>query len=197
MHDRLDHHRMNEDSTLAAALQALPADTPPRDAWPQLATRLRRRQRVRHVARIALPAALAAGIALVFAWPHVHLHPGTQSPEQIAQQPANTTQTSRAERSTPATNLAALQNRSRQWQSWVAQLDREGAPLDGRALATAVALQNRIGLVDLQLSAARDSTTAAQLWQQRITLLQQLGLLHLRPYTVARQVRATPDTIVM
>ncbi|MGH8147050.1 MAG: hypothetical protein ACREPY_12015 [Rhodanobacteraceae bacterium] len=190
MHDRLDHHRMNQDAALAAAMQALPADTPPRDAWPQLAARLRRRRHVRRVARIALPAALAAGIALVFVWPHVHLHRSAQPPVRIVQP-------SPAARSTPAADLATLQSRSRQWQAWVARLDREGAPLDGRALATAVGLQDRIGLVDLQLSAARDSTTAAQLWQHRITLLQQLGLLHLQPYTVARQTRATSNTIVM
>ena len=77
---------------------------------------------------------------------------------------------------------------------WI--LDRNGAPLDGRQLTQAVALQDRIGLVDLQLSAARYSSTTAGLWQQRITLLQQLGLLHLQPYLVATQRAASNDHLI-
>ncbi|HEY8230462.1 MAG TPA: hypothetical protein VIG31_08420, partial [Rhodanobacteraceae bacterium] len=83
-----------------------------------------------------------------------------------------------------------------QWQAWVQTLDRNGALLDGRQLTQAVALQDRIGLVDLQLSAARNPSTTADLWQQRITLLQQLGLLHLQPYLVAAQRPAHNDHLI-
>jgi len=189
MHDRLDHHRMNEDATLAAALRALPADTPPQDAWHQLATRTRRRRNARRVVWTGLPAALAAGIALVVAWPHVNLHRSMPAPVRIAQQAAP--QPTAQPQSAPTTSLAALQASSRQWQAWVATLDRDGAPLDAPALAQAVNLQDRIGLVDLQLSAARNPATVAGLWQQRITLLQQIGLLHLQPYMVAAQAQPT------
>jgi hypothetical protein len=72
----------------------------------------------------------------------------------------------------------------------VQHLDADGAPLNGRALAQAVALQDRIGMIDLQLSAARDPATLTDLWQHRITLLQRLGLLHLQPYEVAEQGRS-------
>ena len=47
--------------------------------------------------------------------------------------------------------------------------------------------------IDLQLSAATDPAIRASLWQQRIALLQQLGLLHLQPYTVAERARAVAD----
>jgi hypothetical protein len=93
-------------------------------------------------------------------------------------------------------DVAALQASSAQWQDWVQSLSRSGAPLDGRALASAVALQDRIGMVDLQLSAARTPATAAGLWQQRITLLQQLGLLHLQPYTVAEQTHPARNRVI-
>ena len=75
-------------------------------------------------------------------------------------------------------------------------LVRDGAPLDGQQLAQAVSLQDRIGLVDLQLSAAHNGATTADLWQQRITLLQQLGLLHLQPYLAASQGSASNDHVI-
>jgi hypothetical protein len=93
-------------------------------------------------------------------------------------------------------DVAALQASSAQWQNWVQNLSHNGAPLDGRALANAVALQDRIGMIDLQLSAARSPATAAGLWQQRITLLQHLGLLHLQPYAVAEQTRPTYNRVI-
>lgn len=180
MHDRLDHHRMNEDSPLAAALRALPAGTPARDAWPELALRARRRRLVRKTVWFTLPAAFAAGIALTLAWPRMHLSAPSPAPTRIAQ-------TSNPDRPGTAPDLAALQTSSQHWQAWVQNLDRNGAPLDGRGLAQAVALQDQIGLVDLQLSAARKPATLADLWEQRIALLQQLGLLHLQPYRIAEQ----------
>lgn len=180
MHDRLDHHRMNEDASLAAVLRALPAASPGQDAWPALAARIRRRQAVHKTIRFALPAALAAGIALAFAWPHVRFH--APAPVRLAQRNTPT-----AEHAAP--DIAALQASSQQWQAWVQNLDRNGAPLDGQRLAHAVVLQDRIGLIDLQLSASRNAAMLSDLWQQRIALLQQLGLLHLQPYMVAEQAQ--------
>lgn len=192
MHDRLDHHRMNDDASLGAALRALPDATPPSGAWPQLAARARRRRNARRILWTGLPAALAAGIALFIAWPHVTLHHAAPAPVRIAQSSAPTpVSPTTPHRVAPAADLAALQTSSTQWQAWVQNLDHQGAPLDGRALASAVVLQDRIGLIDLQLSAARNPATVADLWQQRITLLQQLGLLHLQPYLVAEQALPT------
>jgi hypothetical protein len=193
MHDRLDHHRMNDDmnneASLAAALRALPANTPPHDGWPALSAKLRRRRALRRTVWFTLPAALAACLALALAWPHVNLRKPLSAPVRIAQPAASGAKAPRV--ATPAADIAALQASSAQWQTWVRKLDRAGAPLDGRALAAAVTLQDRIALVDLQLSAARNPATVASLWQQRITLLQQMGLLHLQPYMVAEQAQPT------
>ncbi|MBU6416761.1 MAG: hypothetical protein KJS83_06300 [Xanthomonadaceae bacterium] len=190
MHDRLDHHRMTGDASLAAALRALPASTPARDAWPELASRIRRRRVVRKAVWFTLPAAFAAGMALTLAWPHLQRSTASPAPVRVAMQSSS--------HATPpaAPDIDALQASSQQWQAWVQTLDRDGAPLDGRQLTQAVALQDRIGLVDLQLSAARNPSTTVGLWQQRITLLQQLGLLHLQPYLVATQRPASHDHLI-
>lgn len=203
MHDRLDHDPMKDEprkhapgegeAALAAALRALPASAPGRDAWPGLASRIRRRAIVRKAVWFTLPAAFAAGMALTLAWPHLHRHvvPPASAPRIATQFPV-----SRPAAGPAAPDIGALQASSRQWQAWVQKLDRNGAPLDGRQLTQAVALQDRIGLVDLQLSAAHNPSTAADLWQQRITLLQQLGLVHLQPYLVATQRPAGNDQLI-
>jgi anti-sigma factor RsiW len=194
MHDRLDHHGMNDmndEASLIAALRALPANAPPQDAWRNLSARIGRRRTVRRAVWFSLPAAFAAGVALAFAWPHLHLPTSSPAPAPVAQTPSTAKPDTR-----PVTDVAALQASSAQWQNWVQNLSHNGAPLDGRALANAVALQDRIGMIDLQLSAARSPATAAGLWQQRITLLQQLGLLHLQPYAVAEQTRPAYNRVM-
>ena len=198
MHDRLDHDFMNDESrqydpneaALGVALRALPASAPARDAWPELASRIRRRNVTRKAVWFTLPAAFAAGMALTLAWPHLHRPAVSPAFTPVA------TQASGHAATPPANNIDALQASSQQWQAWVQKLDRNGAPLDGRQLTQAVAFQDRIGLVDLQLSAARNPSTTADLWQQRITLLQQLGLLHLQPYLVATQRPASNDHLI-
>jgi hypothetical protein len=205
MHDRLDHDPMKYDprkddprshdpdeALLGAALRALPASAPARDLWPEMTSRIRRRGAVRKAVWFTLPAAFAAGIALTFAWPQLHRHAPLPAFTPVATQTSSHAATPAA----AANDLAALQASSQQWQAWVQKLDRDGAPLDGRQLTQAVALQDRIGLVDLQLSAARNPSTTADLWQQRITLLQQLGLLHLQPYLVATQRPANSDHLI-
>jgi hypothetical protein len=194
MHDRLDHHGMNDmndEASLAAALRALPASAPPQEAWRNLSARIGRRRTVRRTVWFTLPAAFAAGVALAFAWPHLHLRAPSPPPARVAQAPSSAKPDTR-----PVSDVAALQASSAQWQNWVQSLSHNGAPLDGRALASAVVLQDRIGMVDLQLSAARDPATAAGLWQQRITLLQQLGLLHLQPYMVAEQTHPARNHVI-
>jgi hypothetical protein len=176
---------MRDDAALAAALRALPDTAPPRDGWPALAGRIARRRRRRTTLRIAVPAAMAASVAIAIALPQLWPARTPSSPPRVAaRQPV--THASGAE-------LRTLRAQSQRLQAWVHALDRNGAPLSGDALAGAVALQDRIGLVDLQLSAATDPATRASLWQERNLLLQQLGLLHLQPYSVAEHTRAAPD----
>jgi hypothetical protein len=184
MHDEFDR-RMNAGTTLADALRKLPAPPPPRDGWQHIAAQIKRKNRRRAMLRIAVPAALAAGLAIVIGLPFLR---HTPAPATHAARPA-VAQNVRA----PASGTDALRTQSQRLQAWVQTLDRNGAPLNGDALANAVALQDRIGLIDLQLSAARDPAARAALWQQRIGLLQQLGLVHLQPYAVADRALAARD----
>lgn len=184
MQDRLDHHRMNDDAALGEALRALPAGAPARDAWPDLAARIRHRHVVRRTVWFSLPAAFTVGVALTLAWPYIRPRGAALAPARIATQPV-------VADAGAVPNLDALQASSRQWQAWLQQLERNGAPLDGRQLAQAVALQDQIGLVDLQLSATRNPANAGDLWRQRIALLQRLGLLHLKPYSVVARTLPT------
>lgn len=175
---------MKDDAALAAALRALPTAVPPTDGWQRLATRIARRRRARTMLRFALPAALAAGVAIALTLPHLRPAMAPISPVHVARQlPAPASES----------GLGALRAQSQRLQAWVNTLDRNGAPLRGDALAGAVTLQDRIGLIDLQLSAATDPSARASLWQERNLLLQQLGLLHLQPYSVAEHTNATPD----
>lgn len=185
MHDEFDQQRLKDDAALAAALRALPEATPPRDGWPEIAGRIARRRRTRNTLRIAVPAALAASVAIAILLPHLWPARAPVSTPRVAQQAAA------SPRPAPESEVGALRTQSQRLQAWVQTLDRNGAPLSGNALAGAVALQDRIGLVDLQLSAATDPATRASLWQERNILLQQLGLLHLQPYTVAEHTQAT------
>lgn len=185
MHDQFDQQRMKDEAALAAALRALPDAAPPPEGWERLSARIARRHRARTRLRVALPAALAAGVAIALAMPHLWpAHAPQPSAPRVAQQAPAPAHASEA-------GLAALRTRSQHLQEWVRTLDHDGVPLTGDALAGAVALQDRIGLVDLQLSAATDPATRASLWQERNLLLQQLGLLHLQPYTVAEHTQAT------
>lgn len=187
MHDRLDRQRLNDDA-LAAALRGLAATDPPENGWQRLAVRIAHEKRRRTMLRVALPAALAAGVAFAVWLPQVRRAPAPV--RAVAQQAAS----NRA----VIADVAALRAHSQRLQDWVRTLDREGAPLDATALAGAVSLQNRIGLIDLQLSATRDSSASATLWQQRNALLERLGLLRLQPYSVAMQTRAArADTTVL
>lgn len=188
MHDRPGHHRMNDAATLAAALRALPASSPPTAAWPALATRLHRRRAARQAAWFALPAACAAALVLALAWP--------QLPWRTARPAVASVAAANHAAANVGATVATLQASSSQWQAWTQQLDRQGAPLDGPTLAAAVALQDRIGLIDLQLSAARNPDTAANLWRQRIALLQQLGLLHLQPQLLAEQAHGDANHLI-
>ncbi len=171
MPDRHSHELLKRDAALAAALRDLPPHAPPQDLWPLVRARARRRRRLRRIGRIALPAAAAVVLAVGLSWWHGH---GARPDPQP-----------RAVRSTlPAAGpgveqqLARWRHDSQRLQELVQVLDRGGAPLDGRELARAAGLQDRIGLVDLQLNTARTPHARLPLWRQRVTLLRQLAVLH-------------------
>lgn len=172
MHDR---DGMNSPLSLADALRALPQAEAQPDLWPDLARSLRARQR--RPWRYALPAALAAGIALFALAPRLTTT-GSGAP---ATPPETATQA--AATPSAASELSALHERSQALERWIATATV--APLDSRDLMAAVEVEDLIGLVDVQLGATRGDADALPLWRQRVALLEDLATIRVNRYAIA------------
>ena len=179
-----DGHAMNPTDPLATALRALPQATPPDDLHARLTRTLRARRTRR---RWLVPATLAASVVLgllLLGQPWTDRDP---SGAQLA-----TT-------STPApsanTELASLQAYSQRLESWLAEIS-DDAPRDARNLMATAELEDLVGLVDVQLSAARSASESLPLWRQRVALLEDLAAVRSEPFTLAaesaRTAAATP-----
>jgi hypothetical protein len=176
-------HTLNpaaEPSPLAAALRALPGETPGPDAWPQLAQSLarrgaRRRHPHRRHALWLLPPALAAALALTLLLPRPASEPtgSTPMPSVAAgpEVPGGTPATAAA-----SDELASLRQRSQSLERWIAAVSAHAAQ-DSRDLMAAVEVEDLIGLVDVQLNATRGRADALPLWRQRIALLEDLAMI--------------------
>ncbi|MDC8011232.1 hypothetical protein [Tahibacter soli] len=160
------------DDTLGAALRDLPLASPSASAWPDLERALRaagaaRQPLVRK--RYAIPAALAAALALFAVWPNRVQTPG-------GAEPGGTTTTTLA--AAPAPSVERLRDESQRIEGWLRKVSASGGPLDGRDLMAATEVEDLIGLVDLQLAGANDaSPDAAALWRQRVDLLRDLAAI--------------------
>jgi hypothetical protein len=155
--------RTHEDAGLAAALRALPAPTPPRSAWPDLAARLaarRRRARTRWIG-----AGLAAGVTLALG-----LAFALRSTDAVAP----TAGVAHTE-STPVPADNALIARNQQLEEALRRADARALPLDGGAALASAEIEDLIGMVDLELSYVSDRDNARALWRQRLDLMQQLA----------------------
>lgn len=181
-------HAMKPTDPLGAALRALPQATPPGDLRAQLARTLQAR-RTRRCWRV--PAALAASILLGLLL--------LGRPWTDRGMSASRTGVDLATKSVPAasvnTELASLQAYSQRLESWLAGIS-DDAPRDGRNLMAAAELEDLVGLVDVQLSAARSASESLPLWRQRVALLEDLAAVRSEPFSLAaesaRIASATP-----
>ncbi|MCC6595543.1 MAG: hypothetical protein IT477_03450 [Rhodanobacteraceae bacterium] len=169
---------------LAHALRALPDAVPQPDVWPRLQRTLEQRRRWRR----ALPAALAAGLLAVAFVPRlltqdavapVRHGPTASSAALPAAVPAGT-----------ATDIEALRDRSRMLERWIAAVSAH-APQDSRDLMAAVEIEDRIGLLDLQIDASRNPGEAAPLWRRRVDLLETLATVRAGAALAARSDAST------
>lgn len=173
-----DRDGMKSSTSLAEALRALPQAEAQPDLWPDLAQALTVRRR-RPWQRYALPAALAAGIALLALIPLLAAnHPDAPA---VSTDVASTPSTD-APKPT-ADELSALHQRSQALERWIAAATV--APVDSRDLMAAVEVEDMIGLVDVQLGATGGDTDALPLWRQRVALLEDLATIRVSPYAVA------------
>lgn len=176
--------------TLGEALRALPLAPPPGDEWALLRARLLRERlnpaqpRPSAWRRYALPAALAAALAVAFV---VLKRPDATVARTGASLSTNGTQTAQihnVDNAANAAELARLQQRSQALERWLRQTGRDAAPLQGQDLAAAAEIENLIGLVDVELAAPRQMQ-AQTLWQRRVGLLEDLAALRYSNYRLA------------
>lgn len=172
MMNRTPFHHEHEPNALGKALRNLPGRAPDARTWERIRARAAARQRRRRLLQAGLPLALAAsllialgiGYSLHARGPAPLAGPAKASPAKISVNQNGVT-------------LAQLQSHSMRLEQWLGELRASGAPLQGPALASAVSLQDRIGLIDLQLAAPGTAGDRRALWRQRIHLLQDLAML--------------------
>ena len=184
----------NRQLNLTDALRALPLQGPDRSAWPDLAAQLQQprtpARRPAQVPRVVVPAALAAALAGVFVvatGPREHIAPAlvaTVAPTAASSNTNGAQVNNVHNAATDAAQLAALQQRSQDLESWLRQTSDAALPLQGQDLVAATEIENLIGLVDVELAAPHE-TQDAGLWRKRIGLLEDLSALRYSNYQLA------------
>ncbi|QBB71888.1 hypothetical protein ELE36_16835 [Pseudolysobacter antarcticus] len=181
MSDLPHEHGMNTpDSTaaktLASALRGLAQVQPETSLWPALEASLLHRQKpLRTRWSYALPAALAASIALLalpFFWRAVNTPQATSamhSDVALNVLPADP----KGVDAMPQIN--ALRQQSQVLEGWLSAARNSNS--SARDLLASSEIEDMIGLVDVQLAASDKQTDALPLWRQRIALLQDLAAL--------------------
>jgi hypothetical protein len=164
---------MNAQESLAHALRRLPPDEPPADLFSSIVKSLERKRARR---RRLIPLGLAAGVALAL----LLLRGEGSAPAMDPVTSPSDTATATLAAPAASSELQRLSEYSRRLESWLATTP-EGAPRDGRNLMAAAELEDLVGLVDMQLSAARDAGESLPLWRQRVALLEDLAAVRSEP----------------
>ena len=181
---------MNTSESLTLALRRLPLDESPVDLFSDIAATLQARRSRR---RWLLPASLAAGVAL--GWLLVRDEWPTGPASDTVRVSATATNTVAA--ASAAIELQRLSDYSRRLEGWLVATS-DSAPRDGRSLMAAAELEDLVGLVDVQLSAARDPIESLPLWRQRVALLEDLAAVRSEPalFTVQNAQYAEGNTLL-
>ena len=154
-----EHERLAQ---RVAALRALGTRRPPRDRWPVVRAQLVAQQRRRMARRAAVAVtAVAASLALAVA-----LRPDRP-----------------VEGAPPvATEVATLQDRSRELEGLLVSYGTEGRVVDGRTAAVIADIEDRIALVDAGLMQAENVNARTEdvtdLWRGRVELMNALVNAH-------------------
>jgi len=180
--NRPPFHPDHEPTALGTLLRALLDHAPDTGTWERIRARAVARRHRRRLLRTGLPLAMAASLLIALGLGYS----------------LDTRRSASSAKSAPVASvkpivtnngmtLAQLQGHSMRLEQWLSELRANGAPLQGRALASAVDLQDRIGLIDLQLDAPGAAGDRRALWRQRIRLLQDLAMLRASQSPVSGQ----------
>ncbi len=183
-------HPMSPTNPLGTALRALPLADPPKDLFAQITHTLQARRPARR--RWLWPTALAASVVLGLLL--TRIHSSVPVPETGMAQDSDPAQSALAP---TEIELQRLHVYSRSLEQWLAGLP-ESAPRDGRSLMAAAELEDLVGLVDVQLSAARSASESLPLWRQRVALLEDLAAVRSEPLTLLAEAddAGSPPTIL-
>jgi hypothetical protein len=162
---------------LGLALAQLPPEAPPRDAWPQLAARLRARRARYSRWPLALAASLLLGLLML---PRTPSAPDALDAPAVAANPS-------AQAAAGATQLAALMSESAQLERLLLAAD-DGAS-SASAAALSLAYEDQLHQLDAELAANRDPARQLPLWRQRVELLRGVAAVETSRHYLASQGR--------
>lgn len=150
-----------------AALKSLPSFTAPRDRWPVVREAVEVSRRHRRFARGGwMVLAAAAAIVLLIG---VRSIPGS-GPNVLAAQ-----------------EIESLVEESQELEVLLQEYYRQGRVVNVATAAAIADLEDRIALIDLGIERAQASAIAqddmADLWRERVSLMDQLVTTHVRPVT--------------
>ena len=165
MHTPHDGDGVNHPDAFGHALRALPLAVPPHDLWPALERSLAPARRRRWL----VPTALAASFLLGLVWMRTVPREAGDAAGAPNMPVATATTASPSE-------IEQLRAQSHQLERWLAARPAQSA-LDAPTLMAAAEVEDLVGFVDVQLSAARDNAEALPLWRQRVALLEDLALI--------------------
>jgi len=156
-----------DDQRLRDAMLAMPLQSPPHSVLPALNARLAKRRGQRAQRRWIPLAAAAAACALA-------LLPWLRGGDRAA--PIATLQSHAADDN----SAAALIAQNQVFEDALRSASFGSRPLSARDALVGADIEDLIGMLDLELSAASDQAISTDLWQQRLTLLQELAAVRAR-----------------
>lgn len=148
-----------ENTPLREALRALPLAAPAASALPALKARLARQRRGR-VVRRWLPLAAAAAVCALALSPLLRQGAPVQPPAAAA---------------AVDPDLAALIAQNQVYESALRSAAFGGRAQSARTALAGAGIEDLIGMLDLELSAADNDAQARDLWRQRLALMRELA----------------------